>query len=287
MPAAGTVDRDAGSGQHACAAQPGETCPDHDHVTTAAHVVIVTSTRLPDRFTPTRSGHCDCMTDPSHDAILFDIDGTLVDSTYHHALAWHRAFTRYDVDVPMWRVHRTIGMGGDKLVAEVAGEEVEREHGDDLRDAWSEEYAKVETEVDPFPGATALVRRLVEEGYAVALASSGEKGFSENAMNSLEVGDHVHTLVTSADVEDSKPDPDLIGVTLDKVRPRRAVFVGDTPYDVEAASKAGLGCVGLLTGGFSRAELEEAGATLVVELGEGLDDVDWSSLMTDCTGATS
>lgn len=219
------------------------------------------------------------MTGPSRDAILFDIDGTLVDSTYHHAFAWHRAFTRYDVDVPMWRVHRTIGMGGDKLVAEVAGSEIEEKLGDDLRDAWSEEYAKVEAEVDPFPGATDLLRRLADEGFLVALASSGEKEFSEHALESLDAADRVEVLVTSADVEASKPEPDLIGVTLDKVGPDRAVFVGDTPYDVEAAAKAGLGCVALLTGGFSKAELEEAGAVLVAEALTELADVDWSTLM--------
>ena len=222
------------------------------------------------------------MSDSPRDAILFDIDGTLVDSTYHHALAWHRAFTRYDVDVPMWRVHRTIGMGGDKLVGEVAGDEVEEKLGDDLRDAWSEEYAKVEPEVDPLPGAVELVGRVADAGYLVALASSGEKEFSENAVELLGVAEHLGTLVTSADVEDSKPDPDLIGVTLHKVQPARAVFVGDTPYDVEAAARAGLGCVALLTGGFSRSELEEAGAALVVESLTDLYDADWSSLMKDC-----
>jgi HAD superfamily hydrolase (TIGR01549 family) len=222
------------------------------------------------------------MNDSSRDAILFDIDGTLVDSTYHHALAWHRAFTRYDVDVPMWRVHRTIGMGGDKLVAEVAGADVEEEHGDDLRAAWSEEYAQVETEVDPLAGASDLVRRLADDGYVVALASSGEKEFSENAVKLLDIADQVETLVTSADVEDSKPEPDLIGVTLDKVKPQRAVFVGDTPYDVEAAARGGLGCVAVLTGGFSKAELEEAGASLVVSSLTELADVDWSTLLKDC-----
>jgi HAD superfamily hydrolase (TIGR01549 family) len=223
------------------------------------------------------------MDEPSRDAILFDIDGTLVDSTYHHALAWHRAFTRYDVDVPMWRVHRTIGMGGDKLVTEVAGEHVEEELGDELRDAWTEEYAKLEAEVDPFPGAAELVRRLADEGYLVALASSGEKEFSENAVESLGVAEQVGTVVTAADVAGSKPDPDLIGVTLEKVRPSRAVFVGDTPYDVEAAAKAGLDCVTVLTGGFSRRELEEAGAALVAESLAELEDVDWRSLMKACT----
>lgn len=222
------------------------------------------------------------MADPQ-DAILFDIDGTLVDSTYHHAFAWHRAFTRYDVDVPMWRVHRTIGMGGDKLVAEVAGQDVEDRLGDQLRDAWSEEYEPVEAEVDPFPGAADLIRKLSAEGFVVALASSGEKKFSEHALESLGVGDEVQTLVTSADVEDSKPDPDLIGVTLDKVQPARAVFVGDTPYDVEAASRAGIGCVALLTGGFGKSELEEAGAILVVDALTELTDADWPSLMKPCT----
>jgi phosphoglycolate phosphatase-like HAD superfamily hydrolase len=119
------------------------------------------------------------------------------------------------------------------------------------------------------------VRRLAGEGYVVALASSGEKEFSENAMKSLDVSDEVDTLVTSADVESSKPEPDLIGVTLDKVKPERAVFVGDTPYDVEAATKAGLGCVAVLTGGFSRAELEEAGAVTVVEDLTELREFDW------------
>ena len=216
------------------------------------------------------------------DAILFDIDGTLVDSTYHHAFAWHRAFTRHEVDVPMWRVHRTIGMGGDKLVAEVAGEDVEERLGDDLRDAWSEEYAQIETEVDPLAGAADLVRRLSEEGYLIALASSGEKEFSEHAVKSLGVGEQIEVLVTSADVDASKPEPDLIGVTLERVRPERAVFVGDTPYDVEAAARAGLGCVALTTGGFSKAELEEAGASLVVESLAELGDVDWDALMKSC-----
>jgi HAD superfamily hydrolase (TIGR01549 family) len=221
---------------------------------------------------PTDSSHADTA------AVLFDIDGTLVDSTYHHALAWHRAFTRFEIDVPMWRVHRTIGMGGDKLVEEVAGGEVEKEHGDALRDAWAEEYAEVETEVDPLPGASDLVGRLASAGYLVALASSGEKQFSENAVRALGIADSVHTLTTSADVEASKPDPDLVGVTFDKVPAGRAVFVGDTPYDVEAAARAGVGCVCVLTGGFSEAELDEAGAVLVVESLTELLDYDWSKL---------
>lgn len=215
-------------------------------------------------------------------AILFDIDGTLVDSTYHHALAWHRAFQRHDIEVPMWRVHRAIGMGGDKLVAHVAGESVEREHGDDLRDAWEEEYAAVVDEVPALPGATDLVKRLAADGHTVALASSGAERFSKIAVDLLGVGDEVAAMTNSDDAEDSKPDPDILAATLDQLRSEgggveAAVFLGDTPYDVEAASRLGLGCIAVLTGGFSRDELEEAGAALVVEDLTELADLDWSA----------
>ena len=102
------------------------------------------------------------MTSDDTTAVLFDIDGTLVDSTYHHAIAWQRAFDRHDLPIPLWRIHRTVGMGGDKLVGEVAGDEVERDLGDALRDAWKEEYVELKAEVDPLPGAAELVRRLAK-----------------------------------------------------------------------------------------------------------------------------
>lgn len=213
------------------------------------------------------------------DAILFDIDGTLVDSTYHHAIAWQRAFDRQHLPVPLWRIHRAVGMGGDKLVAEVAGDRIEQRHGDALRDAWREEYAELRTEVYPLPGATDLVRGLTKDGYVVALASSGDPEFSREAVATLGIKGDIALLTTSEDAEESKPEPDLIGVTLDRLgedRPvDRAVLVGDTPYDVEAAARAGLSCIGLRSGGYSQAELEEAGAVLVVDAPEDLADLDW------------
>ena len=211
-------------------------------------------------------------------AILFDIDGTLVDSTYHHALAWHRAFVRHEVAVPMWRVHRAIGMGGDKLVAHVAGDGVERDHGDDLRAAWEEEYAAVVAEVPPRPGATALVKGLVADGHTVALASSGAERFSKKAVELLGIGDDVAAMTNSDDAEDSKPDPDILSATLGQLGAvDGAVFLGDTPYDVEAAERLGLDCIAVLTGGFSRGELEQAGAALVVEDLTELAGLDWSA----------
>jgi HAD superfamily hydrolase (TIGR01549 family) len=213
------------------------------------------------------------------DAVLFDIDGTLVDSTYHHAVAWHRAFTRLGDPPPMWRLHRAIGMGGDKLVAHVAGDETEARHGDKLRDYWRQEYLELREEVQPLRGAAELVRRLSDR-YRVALASSGDPEFSREAIDLLGVGHQISVLTTSEDVDASKPEPDLLGATLDRMGEiGRAVFVGDTPYDVEAARRAGMGCIALLTGGFSRAELTEAGAVLVVDSLSELVDLDWTTYL--------
>jgi HAD superfamily hydrolase (TIGR01549 family) len=213
-------------------------------------------------------------------AILFDIDGTLVDSTYHHALAWQRAFARHEVVLPLWRIHRTIGMGGDKLVAEVAGDDVEERIGDPLRDAWREEYVAIKAEVDPLPGAAELVRALVAAGYTVALASSGDPEFADEALDDLDIRDQVALLTTSEDAEESKPEPDLIGVTLGRLDGvRRAVMVGDTPYDVESAERAGLGCIGLRSGGYSEAELVDAGAVLVVDAPRDLIGLEWENYL--------
>ncbi|MEP9364623.1 HAD family hydrolase [Nocardioides sp. CN2-186] len=209
-------------------------------------------------------------------AVLFDIDGTLVDSTYHHAVAWHRAFARITEAPPLWRIHRTIGMGGDRLVAEVADDETEERHGDDLRDAWREEYLDLRAEVRALPGAADLVHRLAREGFVVALASSGDPQFAQEAIDLLGIGEDVSALVTSDDVEGSKPEPDLIEETLRRLDgAEAAIFVGDTVYDVEAALRADLGCVALRSGGFGRAELVDAGALRVAELPSDLLALDW------------
>ena len=224
------------------------------------------------------------MTSSENAAILFDIDGTLVDSTYHHAIAWQRAFDRNDLPFPLWRIHRTVGMGGDKLVAEVAGDDVEERLGDTLRDAWKDEYVQIKTEVFPLPGAADLVKKLAADGYLVALASSGEPQFAEEALDDLDIRDDVRVLKTSQDVDGSKPEPDLIEVTLEALGlgvqgTGRAVMIGDTPYDVQSAERAGLRCIGLRSGGYSEAELSEAGAVLVVDAPEDLIDLDWQQYL--------
>ncbi len=209
-------------------------------------------------------------------AVLFDVDGTLVDSTYHHAMAWFRAFLRHDLTVPVHRIHRTIGMGGDKLVGHVAGDQVEEEHGDALRDAWEEEYAKVVDQVPPLPGASELCRKLADDGFAIALASSGKSHFTDDAVDTLGIGSLVAAQTSSDDAEESKPEADILVATLDRLDVDTAVVVGDTPYDVEAAARLGLRCLAVLTGGFSTAELEEAGAAVVVNDLTELLDHDWT-----------
>ncbi|GAA3462608.1 HAD family hydrolase [Saccharothrix longispora] len=196
--------------------------------------------------------------------LVLDVDGTLVDTNFHHAVAWFRAFRRFDITVPTWRLHRAIGMGGDKLVAAVAGEHVERERGDDLRAAWEAEFEPMLDEVRPLEGAHRLVSAALEQDFAVVLASSGKRGHVDRYVKLIDVPDVPST--SSDDVEASKPAPDLIEVALGRVGgDGRAVVVGDSVWDCEAAQRAGLPVVCLRTGGFGEAELREAGASTVYE----------------------
>jgi HAD superfamily hydrolase (TIGR01509 family) len=198
-------------------------------------------------------------------AVIFDIDGTLVDTNYQHALAWFRAFRQHDVIVPIWKIHRAIGMGGDQLVAELAGDEVEEEKGDDIRAAEGPIYMTMIEEVEALEGATELLRELGEAGKTLVLSSSAKAEEVEHYVDLLEARELVTAWTTSADVEETKPEPDLIEAALEKAGTRDAVMVGDSVWDVKAAKKAGVETLGVLTGGYSRDELTEAGAAGVVE----------------------
>lgn len=199
------------------------------------------------------------------DTVVLDVDGTLVDSTYHHALAWRRAFHANDVPVPMWRVHRAIGLGGDRLVEAVAGPDVEKRLGDTLRERWDFEYTAVEAEVRPFVGAADLLTALRERGWRVALGSSGSPEHTQRAIDLLGGAERVDGWTTSHDAASSKPAPDILTAALAAAAGTAAVCVGDSPYDVEAARALGWDCIGVRSGGFSEAELAGAGATTVVD----------------------
>ena len=198
-------------------------------------------------------------------AAILDIDGTLVDTNYHHAIAWYRAFRQHDVKLPIWQIHRGMGMGGDQLVAYLAGDEVEDEKGDDIRAAEKALYLAFIEEVEPFEGARDFIAELRERGLTVILASSAKADELDHYLDLLDARDLAHDWTSSADVETTKPAPDLVEAAFEKARSKDAVMVGDTPWDIEAAGRAGIRTVAVLTGGFSADELREAGAAEVYE----------------------
>jgi HAD superfamily hydrolase (TIGR01549 family) len=208
-------------------------------------------------------------------AAVLDVDGTLVDSNYQHTLCWYRAFRKHDITIPIWRLHRHVGMGGDKFVAAVAGDDVEERLGDALRDEWESLFDDLIDEVAALEGAHELIVALKERGHPVVLASSAIQSHFDHFVELLDVRDLADAHTTKDDVEASKPEPDLVRAALGKVDAESAVMVGDTPWDVEAAARAGLATVCVITGGFSEQELRDAGARAVfaslVELREKLD----------------
>jgi len=201
----------------------------------------------------------------AREAFLIDVDGTLVDTNYHHALAWYRSFRRYGVTLPLWRIHRSMGMGGDQLIAAVAGQEVENKCGDAIRAAEKSLYGELIGEVQPLDGAHELLADLHSAGRCVVLASSAKREETEHYLDLLDARKVVDAWTDSSDVKATKPEPDLIYAALEKVGASAGTMIGDSVYDCIAAGRAGLPSLAVLTGGFSREELREAGASDVFE----------------------
>jgi HAD superfamily hydrolase (TIGR01549 family) len=206
---------------------------------------------------------------------ILDVDGTLVDTNYQHALAWFRAFHGHGLVLPIWRIHRHIGMGGDQIVEALCGEEVERRAGEEIREAEKELYATMVDEVQPMDQARELIARLAGGNCRVVLASSAREEEVDHYLDLLEARDLVHAWTTSEDVEQTKPKPDLVAAALERGGGHEGVMVGDSSWDCEAARRAGVPSIGVLTGGFAEAELLEHGASAVfaslAELCEGLE----------------
>ena len=209
---------------------------------------------------------------------ILDIDGTLVDTNYHHALAWFHSFRAHGQVLPLWRIHRHIGMGGDHMVSALCGNQIEEKLGNDIRASEKEAYAGMIDDVEPMRGARQLIVDLKERGHAVVLASSAKEEEVDHYLELLDARDLVDAWTTSADVEATKPEPDLVQSAMAKVETEESVMVGDSTYDCEAATRAGIKTIGVLTGGFSESELVDAGAAAVVESIEELrrrfDDFD-------------
>jgi HAD superfamily hydrolase (TIGR01509 family) len=198
-------------------------------------------------------------------AALVDVDGTLVDTNYHHVVAWYRAFRQHGQIVPAWKIHRHVGMGGDHLVETLCGRQVEDELGDDIRAAEGALYLTFIEEVEPVEGARDLLVDLKDRGHPVVLSSSAKAKEVDHYLDLLDARDIVDGWTTSADVEATKPKPDLIQAALEKSGADEAVMIGDSTWDVEAAKNAGVKTIALLTGGFSEQELREFGAVAVFE----------------------
>ena len=194
---------------------------------------------------------------------ILDVDGTLVDTNYQHALAWYRAFRSLGKTYPVWRIHRLIGMGGDQLVKAIGGDEVEERIGDEARERWVEEFDPLLDEIAVLPGARELVVALKDRGHRVVLASSGKAHHVDRFLDLLEARDLADEWTTSGDVEATKPAPDLLQVALRKLGEPTdvpSVLVGDSVYDVQAAKNAGMPAIVVRSGGFGDDELREAGA---------------------------
>ncbi|MGZ4185707.1 MAG: HAD family hydrolase [Solirubrobacteraceae bacterium] len=208
---------------------------------------------------------------------VLDIDGTLVDTNYHHAVAWYRAFRAHGIVLPVWRIHRHIGMGGDQLVAALTDDEIEQRHGDEIRDTETKRYFELIDEVETMEGSRELIEHLKQRGHTVVLASSAKEDEVDHYLDLLDARGLADAWTTSADVEATKPAPDLVTAALERAGGSSgdAVMVGDTPWDVKAAAGADVQTLTVLTGGFSAQELREAGALDVFEsvreLCDGLD----------------
>jgi HAD superfamily hydrolase (TIGR01509 family) len=208
--------------------------------------------------------------------VLFDVDGTLVDTNYLHAAAWWDAFRAFGRDVAMSQVHRLIGQGSERLVESVLGEP-----NDDIVGAHSDFFAPRLHDLRAFDGAAELLRKVKSDGLTVVLATSASGKDASFFRQALDADDVIDAVTTNDDAESSKPDPDIVETAMAKtdLRAEECLFVGDTVWDIEAARQAGLDCLCVLTGGISEAELRDAGAIAVYrDLRHLLEEYDGSPL---------
>jgi HAD superfamily hydrolase (TIGR01509 family) len=208
-----------------------------------------------------RLGNCGGMTGRIA-AALFDVDGTLVDSNYLHVVTWWQAFLQAGHEVPMARIHRTIGMGSDQLLDELLPGDRDRSGDREIRDAHGVLYAAYWSRLRPLRRAPELLRACKQHGLRVVLASSADEDEFKALRAALDAEDAIDDATSAADVEHSKPAPDLVQVALRRagVTAAEAIFVGDTAWDARACQKAGVRCIGLLSGGIGADELLAAGA---------------------------
>ena len=196
-------------------------------------------------------------------AVLFDLDGTLLDTNYLHTVAWWRALSEAGNGVPMSAIHHLIGMGSTQLITELIGRSDDR-----ISRAHRDHFAKMHDFIRPLPGATELVRAVDESGLLVVVVTSAEEADLEALLGPLGCDDAIDVLVHGGQGE-AKPAPDLFQIALDRaeIESPSALALGDSVWDIVAANHAGVSCIAVETGGIARSLLEDAGATAVYRSG--------------------
>ncbi len=212
----------------------------------------------------------------SRGGVLFDVDGTLLDTNYLHVVAWWEAFRERGHDVRCADIHRAIGLGSDDLIQQVLGKD-----DPSVSDAHSRYYAPYLGRMRPLPGARELLVRTAKLGLGVVVATSADGDEVGLMLDALGVGGAISSVVSSADVERAKPDPGIVerALTASGTAPGQAVMVGDTVWDVLAARRAGVPCIGLLSGGIEAEQLRDAGAAEIYrDAAALLEDLDASGI---------
>jgi HAD superfamily hydrolase (TIGR01549 family) len=207
-------------------------------------------------------------------AILFDVDGTLIDSNQLHVEAWREAFLHFGIDIDLDRIHAQIGKGGDNLIPALLPADIVERCQKDIETFRSELFLRDYLHrTRAFPDVRPLFERLAADGIRIVLASSAKQAEIDHHVETLGCADLIDAVTSRDDVEHSKPCPDIFAAALAKVAPLGAsdvLVVGDTPYDVEAARRIGIASVALRSGGFSEAALLDAGAVLLFD---GISDL--------------
>lgn len=202
-------------------------------------------------------------------AVIFDVDGTLIDSNDFHAEAWHKAFEKYGFKIPFEKIRPQIGKGADTLLPEFLSEKEIEEFGDELAEKRGEIFKNEYLDrVKPFGQVRELFQKLKSKGVKIALASSSKKDEVEDYEKIANIADLVEKETSTDDAENSKPEPDIFEAALKLLgnpEKDKVIVVGDTPYDAEAAKKAGIKTIGVLCGGFPQSELEKAGCLEIYE----------------------
>lgn len=198
-------------------------------------------------------------------AVLFDVDGTLIDSNFHHVVTWHRAFLDVGQEVPCWRIHGLIGRSGSELVRILLGDELADSCGEEVEKLHTRYFVDSASMLRPLPGARDLLEAIAQQNWRSVLATSAGEEELAVLRGVLDAEDLVCAVTSSADAEQGKPHPDIVSSALEciQAQPEQAVFLGDTVWDVQAGLRAGVPTAAVLSGGIAREELEGAGAAAI------------------------